>query len=673
MASLSAQDLEKLFQSALKRHKAGQLHDASQIYTQVLADDPAHRDSLHLLGCIHLARNELDAAIALIGQAAAMEPPQAAMAFNLARALEEAQRFDEAITEFRKADTLAPGDAQTLLGLGNAHSGLKQWQDALTAYDAALRVNPRYAEALLNRALALKNMMQPEEALKAFDQLLAVQPQHAQGLANVGQILLEMKQPVPAGQALTRAWSLPGVEDGVLGNLVRARCETCDWQRLPELIQLLEKKLLLGKDMCAPLSAARFLGQRVAVSASARNRAKGLKPTLPAFTAPPPRPGQRLRVGYVSSDFHANHPVYQAMAGLLAEHDANRFDIHIIQLPHRVAHPLPERLAARPYTFINLQGLSQPEMAKAVRDLALDVAVDVNGYTLFAQTELFTARVAPVQVAYLGFPGTMGGAGHDYIIGDARLIPQSHFADYDESVVWMPHSFFPVDAARDLAAAPPSRAAENLPENAMVFCCFCTHDRISATTFASWMNILKAVPGAVLWLRSGHDATTANLRAAAKAKGISAERLIFAAKTPRNADHLARIALADLALDTLPYNAHMTALDALTAGVPLITQQGETFAGRVAGSLLHAAGLDELILTSRSQLEKHAIALALDVPRRTALRTKLVAARNSAPLFDTITYTRHLEAAFTDMVARAKAGLPPQHFRIDAAATTAPP
>jgi len=309
--------------------------------------------------------------------------------------------------------------------------------------------------------------------------------------------------------------------------------------------------------------------------------------------------------------------------------------------------------------------MSDREVAKLMRELEVDIAVDLNGFTDGSRPDVFAYKPAPVQVNYLGYAGTLGQDYCDYIIADRFVIPEKSRADYAEKVVYLPESFMVNDIARKISARTPSRAEAGLPEEGFVFCCFNNAYKITPDVFEVWMRLLGQVEGSVLWLSAGNAHAPKNLCREAQARGIAADRLVFAPRVPLNEDHLARVRLADLFLDTLYYNAHTTAADALWAGVPVLTRPGATFASRVAGSLLNAVGLPELITASLADYEALAVALARDPQRLAAVRQKLARNRDAGPLFDTRRFTRHIEAAYTTMWQRAERGERPQSFAVD--------
>jgi predicted O-linked N-acetylglucosamine transferase (SPINDLY family) len=373
----------------------------------------------------------------------------------------------------------------------------------------------------------------------------------------------------------------------------------------------------------------------------------------------------RIRIAYLSADFRS-HAVSHLLAGLIERHDRARFETIALSFGPDDGSEMRSRLSSAFERFIDVSDKSDREIAAMLRGLEIDIAVDLMGYTQDSRTGIFALRAAPVQINYLGYPGTMGADFMDYILADRTVIPERQQGDYAEKVVCLPDSFQPNDDARRIAERTPTRAEAGLPERGFVYCSFNNNYKITPAVFDIWMRLLRKIEGSVLWLRHSSTATADNLRREAGARGIDASRIVFAGQTKRLEDHLARHRLADLFLDTLPYNAHTTASDALWAGLPVVTCLGTTYAGRVAASLLHAVGLPELITQSLEDYEALALRLAMETDTLSAIKAKLARNRATHPLFDTDRYRRHLESAYATMWERYQRGEPPAAFCVEA-------
>jgi protein O-GlcNAc transferase len=373
---------------------------------------------------------------------------------------------------------------------------------------------------------------------------------------------------------------------------------------------------------------------------------------------------ERIRVAYLSADLHEHATAY-LMAELFERHDRERFEVTAVSWGPQVASPMRTRLQQAFEHFVDVRGRGDVEVAHWLREQEIDIAVDLKGYTFDARLGILAQRPVPVQVNYLGYPGTLAAPYIDYLIADAVVIPPEARMHYAEQVVWLPDSYQVNDRQRVIAARTPSRGELGLPERGIVFCSFNNNYKLTPEVFALWMRLLQQVEGSVLWLLEGNAAVAANLRREAQVRGIAPERLVFAPRAPLP-EHLARQRTADLFLDTLPCNAHTTASDALWAGLPLVTCLGATFAGRVAASLLTAVGLPELITPSLAEYEALALRLATDPEALAAVKAKLARNRDTYPLFDSDRTRRHLEAAYVTMWERYQRGEAPAAFAVPA-------
>ena len=370
----------------------------------------------------------------------------------------------------------------------------------------------------------------------------------------------------------------------------------------------------------------------------------------------------KIRLGYYSADFH-NHATAYLMAELFERHDKNQFELFAFSFGPAQNDAMRKRLSAAFDQFIDVRNPSDKAIAQLSRQLEIDIAVDLKGYTQNARSGIFAYRAAPIQASYLGYPGTMGTHTIDYLIADKTLIPQASQPYYAEKIVYLPHSYQVNDRQRAIAAITPTRASLGLPDKGFVFCCFNNNFKILPATFDIWMRILKQIENSVLWLFEDNPSAARNLRHEAQTRGVAADRLIFAPRMPLP-EHLARHRAADLFLDTLPYNAHTTASDALWAGLPVLTCMGEAFASRVAASLLNAIDLPELITTTAQAYEALAVSLAMNPARLQHIKYKLAHNQLTTPLFNTAIFTRHLENAYTQMIERYHADVPLDHIHV---------
>jgi predicted O-linked N-acetylglucosamine transferase (SPINDLY family) len=638
-------------------------------------------------------------ALACYERALQLQPGFARALNNRGNALRDLKRLEEAFASFEQALRLEPGYAPALYNCGNALLELRRYEEALGIFDRLLQAHPRDAAALGARAIALLNLQRPGEALQCGIQAREMDPGSALVLANLGNLLLELQQYPQALECLDAALRAQPERTDVrnnrgvclgqlkryreamqefegvlllapeypnaLGALVQAQFDGCEWQGIGARVE----SVLLGVEqeraVSNPSSLLVLGGTPAQQLRCARQyvRAKYPAGIDAALWSGPAYAHERIRVAYLSGDLR-EHAVSSLIVGVLEHHDRDRIETIGISLRADDGSALGRRVRGTFERCIEAGERSDAQVARWMREQEVDIAVDLMGFTQGLRLGILAQRAAPVQVNYLGYAGTLGAPYMDYLVADEIVIPQGEEGCYAEQVVRLPHCYLPTDDRREIGAIAPSRAEAGLPEQGFVFCAFAGSYKITPQMFEVWMRLLRGVPGSVLWLRGGHAQVCENLRREAQSRDVAAERLVFAAHAESGAEHLARQSLADLFLDTLPYNAHSTACDALWAGVPMLSCKGGNFAGRVGASALAALGLSELITSSLDEYEGLGLELARSPARLQDLRARLAQLRLSAPLFQTERYCRHLEAAYTRMCQRARARLPPAGFAI---------
>ena len=540
---------------------------------------------------------------------------------------------------------------------------MQQMDEALKSFDETLARDPDRADIWNDRAGVLLALGRPGEALASYERGLALEPR-AELFANRGNLFSELGRFADAARDFDTALRLDPDIPYARGSSLFCKLRCCDWESLDRERQLVLEELDQDRRVIQP-------GEFVAVSGSPEHQLKCARvwvsrevriPSTPLWQHRPYR-HDRIRVAYISADFRS-HAILQLMAGVFEEHDRACFEITAVSLGADDQSQLRKRAVAAFEHFIEPGAKSDREIAQLIKDRETDIAVDLMGVTSGSRSRIFSQRPAPVQVNYLGFPGTMGADYLDYIIADRTVIPVEAEQFYAEKIVRLPDTFQANDLRRSLADRVFSRINLGLPENGFVFCCFNNHFKICPEVFSVWMQLLKRIEGSVLWLLQNTDEGARNLRREAEARGIAGERLIFAPRMEIE-DHISRHRQADLFLDTLPCNSGTTASDALWAGLPVLTCIGTSFAGRIAASLLRAGGLPELVTSSLEEYAAKGVELALDRDQLPALKEKLSVNRACNPLFDTKRFTRHLEAAFTAMWERHERGESPAHLVVE--------
>jgi predicted O-linked N-acetylglucosamine transferase (SPINDLY family) len=646
-------------------HRLRRFAAAISSYDAAIALKPDYARAYNNRGLALTSLKHYDAALASYDQALQFGVNDAAIYHkNRGIVLHALRRYEAARASFDRVIALAANDAEAYHDRGVAEVGLTQFDAAIASFDKAIVLRPEYAKAYNNRGFALTNLKRYEAALASYARATAMDGSFADAYFNRGNLLAQLKRPVEALASYERALALePGL--GFLsGQLIGTRMAICDWSQSAAHLAQLTQRIELDEAACSPfgflaLSGSAALQQRAA-QIWVRDRCP-LNPMLPAIAKRHAR--DRIRIGYFSADYH-DHATSYLIAGLFEMHDRSRFQVIAFSFGPDSPGAMRERIKAACDEFIEVRDKSDPEVAQLARDLQIDIAVDLKGFTDGNRVGIFALRAAPLQVSYLGYPGTLGANYMDYLIADRTLIPEESRCHYAEKVVYLPDSYQVNDAKRAIADRGYTRAELGLPAAGFVFCCFNNNYKIMPDTFDRWMRILERVPGSVLWLLADNSAAADNLRREAARRAVSPERLVFAERID-SPEHLARHRAADLFIDTWPYNAHTTASDALWAGLPVLTCAGEGFASRVAASLLTAIGLPELIVSTPEHYEEVAVHLATDARRLTEIKQRLADNRLTAPLFDTRRYTRHIEAAYTALYERYQAGLPPEHIDIE--------
>lgn len=594
---------------------------------QALSLEPNNPYTLRLLGVVAAQRAEYEKAIELFSAAIQVAPEIAVAYSNLGNVYSRLRQFDQALSSYQQAANLDPHDAETWSNAGIVFFELKRFEESIEFYDKALATEPNYAEALCNKGNALNELKRYEEAIACYEKALSINP--------------------------TIDWA-PGV-------WMHLKLKVSSWENLESNLQVLLAKIAAGEKVCNPFPLLAMTDDPMFHRQASAIFAHYQYPANPALgIIPKHSKGEKIRIGYFSADFH-NHATGYLLTELIELHDKNQFELIGISFGPSQSDEMRARLEKSFDQFIDASAMSDMEIAQLSRKLKIDIAVDLKGFTQNCRTGIFAYRAAPIQVSYLGYPGTMNADYIDYLIADKTLIPQELQQAYSEKIAYLPNSYQANDRKRVIADRVFTKAELGLPEQGFVFCSFNNNFKILPATFEGWMRILKAVEGSVLWLFEDNPAAANHLRQEAEKHGVNPSRLVFAKGMPL-AEHLARHQLADLFIDAFPCNAHTTASDALWAGLPVLTLMGNSFASRVAASLLNAIRLPELITTTPQAYEALAIELASNPEKLLSLKQKLVSNRLTTPLFDTPQFTKDLEKAYVQMNEQYQADLLPENI-----------
>lgn len=650
-------------------HRLGRPVDSLAAFEKALALNPTYAEALSNRGSVLRDMGRLEEALASYDAALRSRPDRLEIGINRSQLLLELKRPDEALAACDRVLQLVPDQPQALIARGHALRALHRHAQSLSSYEGALKVDGRNFAALVGSGAALQSLARHPEALDAYRRALEIKPDALEVMNNRGSVLRDMKRYADAAESFRLLASARPDWDYVESNRLHSQLYCCDWSDYERSVQRISARVMAGEPADVPFS---FLAISDSPEAQFRCAARYVSDRYPALPPLPREPrdpaNRRIHVAYLSSDYH-DHATSYLMAGLFEAHDRADFKVTAISFGPDAEDGMRQRIVPAFDEFIDVRHLSDDAVAALMRTIGVDIAVDLKGFTSGNRAGILARRAAPLQASYLGYPGTMGAPYIDYIIADATVAPAEHQAFFSENIVHLPDSYQVNDRQRQISPRKFTRSGVGLPESGFVFCCFNNNYKISPDVFALWMRLLMAVPGSVLWLLEDNGDASRNLRSQASRHGIAPDRLVFAPKLPV-AEHLARHRLADLFLDTLPYNAHTTASDALWAGLPVLTCMGGAFAGRVAASLLWAVQLPELITRSHKEYEALALALARSPDRLAQLREKLDGMLLTAPLFDTDRFRRHLEAAYTTMWQRHCSGEPPAPFSVAARTAT---
>jgi predicted O-linked N-acetylglucosamine transferase (SPINDLY family) len=668
-------------------------------YDKALSLMPDHAKDWSNKGAALHELKRFDEALLHHDKALSLRPDYAEGWFNKGNTLNELKRFDEAIAHYDKALSLGPDYAEGWSNKGNALKELKHFDKAIESFDTALRLNPSYAEAWSNKGNVLNELKQYDKAIAHYDKALSLKPDYAEAWSNKGNVLNELKQYDNAiahyDKALSlkpdyaEAWSNKGHTmhelkrydeaiahyekaltlkpdiECLYGDLVYAKMKTCSWADLDNSVEVISKKVMANEKVSQPFTLLALSDDAFLHTKCSETYSQGRYPVNCILgRIPKIAKKERIRISYFSPDFQA-HPVSFITSELFEIHDRNKFEIIAFSLQRGpIGDEMNLRLRKGFDRFIDVENMSDKKIAQLARDLEVDIAVDLGGHTAGGRTGIFSYRAAPIQVNWLGYPGTIGVNFIDYIVADKTIIPDHYQEFYSEKVVTLPDTYLVDDSRRVASSRIFTRKECGLSENAFVFCCFNNDFKFNPNVLDGWSRILLAANNSIFWISENNEHFRANLIAEFQKRGVDSNRIIFAIREDLMADHLARYGLADLFLDTFPYNAHTTTIDSLKAGVPVLTRMGQSFASRVAASLLNAICLPELIATSQEEYEALAIELALNPQKLAEIKLKLANNRLTTPLFDTPLFAKNLEAAYLKMYERYQADLQPDHISI---------
>ena len=621
--------MENEFKKAVDLYEIGKISDAKQICTNIYKKNPKHFDNLRLLNFIYFKE----------------------------------KKFSKALSFINEAIKINPNFAETYNVQGNTLNELKQLNQAIISYDKAIKINPNFSNAYYNKGLVLHELKNTNLAIENYKEAIKINPNFFQAYNNMGFAFHQLKRFDESLKSYEKAFAINPNSNFLLGKIIHSKNFLCEWKSHKENLKNLTDQLENNKASCLPFATlSLFDSPRLQKKAAEL----WIQETFPKNNIPEKikkyKSNKKIKLGYYSADYH-NHATSFLIAELMELHNKSKFELFGFSFGPNKQDEMRKRVSSSFDQFIDVRFKSDYEIVELSRKLEIDIAVDLKGITTDSRFGIFLKRCAPIQINFLGYPGTLGTSTIDYILADKILISKKNQKNFFEKIIYMPNSYQPNDTKKKISKKNFTRKEMGLPKNSFVFCCFNQNYKITPDVYDIWMKLLKKIDGSVLWLMKNSEKVTENLKKEAIKRNIKSNRIIFAEKMPL-AEHLARHKLADLFIDTFPYNAHTTCSDALWSGLPVITRMGESFASRVGASLLSAIELKELITKSEKEYEKLAIKLATNPKLLNKIKNKLKKNKVLKPLFNTKLYTSNIELAYTKIYNNYYSNLPIKNIEI---------
>ena len=621
--------MELEFKKAVDLYGNNKLNDAKKICLKIHKKNPNHFDNLRLLNFIYFKNKDFSVALDFINKAIKINP-----------------NFAEAYNE-----------------QGNALNELKKLEEAIKSYNNAININPKYADAYYNKALVLHELRKLEPAVENYDKAIKINPKHIMSHNNKGFALQQLKKVDASLKSYNEAYRINPNFNFLFGKLIHAKNKLCKWETFDEDMNSLKEKLNKNKVASLPFAILSLYDSPLL---QRKTSEMYIKETFPKKNIPKPITkglrNKKIRLGYYSADFY-NHAMSYLLAKLFELHDKSKFEIIAFSFSPERNDEMSKRICNAFDKFIKVNFKTDKEISQLSKELKIDIAIDLMCFTTNSRTGIFSEKCAPIQINYLGYPGTSGANFIDYIIADKTIIPKENQKYYSEKIIYLPNTYQVRDSTQKISNKIFTKDELSLPKNSFVFCCFNQNYKITPSVFDIWMRLLKKIEKSVLWLIKDNDVAVYNLKKEAEKRGVKPDRIIFAKHIPVS-EHLARHKLADLFVDTFPYTAHTTCSDALWSGLPVITRMGQSFASRVAGSLLNAVNLKELITKTEKEYEDLILELAKNPKKLKEIKNKLKKNRLKEPLFNSKLYTKKIESAYKKVYERYSSDLPLKNIEI---------
>ena len=641
-------NLDNLISKALQFHKEGKLQDAINLYSDVLENKKNDPQLLFLIGTAYIQQGKIEKGIQELKKSIYLKPENLFAHSNLGNALKDLKRYDEALLSYDEALRINPNYADIHNNRGSVLKNLKNYNEALASYEKALQIKPDHSYAHNNKGNTLKDLKRYEEALASYDKAIKINPNFADTYNNKGNALKDLKRYDEALSNYEKVVKLKLDFDYILGKVLHTNMILCSWNNFDSLSKKISKALNKNSKVIEPFS---FLGLTDNPSASKLSSEIFVKDKIAKPSKIKPmtkyKNHKKPRIGYYSADF-CDHAVLHLMMDVFRNHNKSLFDFFGFSFGPDKNDDWRNEVKNYFIKFEDVTKISDKEVADLSRKLEIDIAIDLTAFTSNSRSGIFSYRAAPIQINYLGYPGTMGAEYVDYIIADEVIIPKENFNYYSEKVLYLPDCYQANMSQKNISKKQFKRSDFGLPDNAFVFCSFNNNYKITPHIFNIWMNILKKVPNSVLWIFKSNETASRNLKRETELRGVDPNRVIFASYLP-NDEHLKRISLADLFLDTFPYNAHVTASDAIRMGIPILTLTGNSFASRVGASILSCIGIKELITRNKREYQELGIELALNTNKLYKIKKRLKDSLSKSSLYDSHLFTKNLENIYFNL------------------------
>ena len=645
-------NFEKKFEESLNLHKQGKIKEALEIYLKILPEQKNNSKLNYLIGVIYLQSKKFELAVDFFEKTINLDKNNLGAYNNLGASLQQLRRFEQAVKVYEKVLSFKPDFTDALNNLATCFANLKKYDQAISYFEKILKINKNNSVVYNNLGNIYKELKQHKKSIENYNKALEINPNYHLTYLNLGDTLIELKDYNGALINYKKLIKLNPKHHFIEGKILHTNMQICNWENYENDLKNLFQSLEKHEKIIDPFSIVSLTEKADHQKRASEIFSNYKFPTQSENKINSDKNNLKTRLGYFSPDF-CDHPVLHLIFDVFKNHNKNKFEIFAFSFGPRKKDEMTKQVKKYFNKFIDINDKSDEEVAMLSRKMGIDIAIDLCGFTNFNRAGIFSHRAAPLQVNFLGYPGTMGSAFIDYLIADKIVIPEDQKLNYSENIAYLPNCYQPNMAVKNISKTKITRNEEGLPVDSLVFCNFNSNYKITPEIFEVWMNILKNVSNSVLWLLETNNESSKNIIKEAKKNNINENRIIFAKHLP-NKDHLKRIELADIFLDTFPYSAHTTASDFVRAGIPLITLKGESFASRVAASILNQVNLNELVTKNKNEYQKLAISIGTNNEKLKNLKEKLKGSTSDSNLFNSVLYTKHLEDLFINLSKKNK-------------------